>query len=80
MGISDVAITALIVETPIQFIGLLYIIVRNLFPQRQMASEARVGATHQRAAATPRTPGQPKAPIAKARERNRAAPLHQDGG
>jgi hypothetical protein len=33
-GISDTAITALIVETPIQFIGLLYIIARNLFPQR----------------------------------------------
>jgi hypothetical protein len=32
-GISDIAITALIVETPIQFIGLLYIIARNLFPQ-----------------------------------------------
>lgn len=31
--ISDVAITALIIETPIQFIGLLYIIARNLFPQ-----------------------------------------------
>lgn len=34
-GVSEVAITALIVETPIQFIGLLYIIARNLFPQRQ---------------------------------------------
>lgn len=32
-GISEVAITALIIETPIQFIGLLYIIARNLFPQ-----------------------------------------------
>lgn len=31
-GISDIAITALIIETPIQFIGLLYIIARNLFP------------------------------------------------
>ena len=31
--ISEVAITALIIETPIQFIGLLYIIARNLFPQ-----------------------------------------------
>ena len=31
--ISQVAITALIIETPIQFIGLLYIIARNLFPQ-----------------------------------------------
>lgn len=32
-GISGVAITALIIETPIQFIGLLYIIARNLFPR-----------------------------------------------
>jgi hypothetical protein len=32
-GISQIAITALIIETPIQFIGLLYIIARNLFPQ-----------------------------------------------
>jgi hypothetical protein len=32
-GIPTVAITALIIETPIQFIGLLYIIARNLFPQ-----------------------------------------------
>jgi hypothetical protein len=31
-GISEIAITSLIVETPIQFIGLLYIIARNLFP------------------------------------------------
>jgi hypothetical protein len=31
-GISDIAITGLIIETPIQFIGLLYIIARNLFP------------------------------------------------
>jgi len=32
-SISEIAITALIIETPIQFIGLLYIIARNLFPQ-----------------------------------------------
>lgn len=32
-NISEIAITALIIETPIQFIGLLYIIARNLFPQ-----------------------------------------------
>lgn len=32
-NISETAITALIIETPIQFIGLLYIIARNLFPQ-----------------------------------------------
>jgi uncharacterized protein YqhQ len=31
-GISQVAITALIIEIPIQFIGLLYIIAKNLFP------------------------------------------------
>jgi len=36
-GISDIAITSLIVETPIQFIGLLYIIARNLFPQQTLA-------------------------------------------
>ena len=30
--ISEIAITALIIETPIQFIGLLYVIARNLFP------------------------------------------------
>ena len=33
--ISEVAITALIIETPIQFIGLLYIIARNLFPHSE---------------------------------------------
>ncbi|CAK8719401.1 hypothetical protein KKHLCK_08575 [Candidatus Electrothrix laxa] len=32
-NISETAIAALIIETPIQFIGLLYIIARNLFPQ-----------------------------------------------
>ena len=32
-GISDIAITTLIIETPIQFVGLLYIIARNLFPE-----------------------------------------------
>jgi hypothetical protein len=40
-GISQIAITALIVETPIQFIGLLYIIARNLFPQTTAASVKR---------------------------------------
>jgi len=34
-GIPKYAITALIIETPIQFIGLLYIIARNLFPQKE---------------------------------------------
>ena len=38
-GITDIAITALIVETPIQFIGLLYIIARNLFPQASALSK-----------------------------------------
>jgi hypothetical protein len=33
-GIPQFAITALVIEIPIQFIGLLYIIARNLFPQR----------------------------------------------
>lgn len=37
-GISEIAITALIIETPIQFIGLLYIIARNLFPQSKLNS------------------------------------------
>lgn len=31
--IPEHSITALIIETPLQFIGLLYIIARNLFPQ-----------------------------------------------
>jgi hypothetical protein len=35
-GISDIAITAWIVETPIEFIGRPYIIARNLFPQSSM--------------------------------------------
>jgi hypothetical protein len=41
LGVSDIAITALIVETPI---GLLYIIARNLFPQRRMPGESRASA------------------------------------
>jgi len=32
-GISDIAITALIIELPIQLVGMLYIIVSNLFPK-----------------------------------------------
>src|SRR3569833_1084202 len=32
LNISSTAITGLIIETPIQFVGLLYIIARNLFP------------------------------------------------
>jgi hypothetical protein len=43
-GITDIAITALIVETPIQFIGLLYIIARNLFPQSAVATRASLTA------------------------------------
>lgn len=39
-NISQVAITALIIETPIQFVGLLYIIARNLFPQTEIDSFA----------------------------------------
>jgi len=38
-NISKVAITALIIETPVQFIGLLYIIARNLFPQTGSESD-----------------------------------------
>jgi hypothetical protein len=33
-NISEIAITGLIIETPIQFIGILYIIANNLFPKR----------------------------------------------
>jgi hypothetical protein len=39
LGISDVAMTGLIIETPIQFVGLLYIIARNLFPSTPRASD-----------------------------------------
>lgn len=38
-GISEIAITALIIETPIQFVGLLYIIARNLFPVNEQSKE-----------------------------------------
>lgn len=41
-NISPVAITALIIETPIQFIGLLYIIARNLFPQRKDGENQKI--------------------------------------
>ncbi|MBU3130558.1 hypothetical protein [Clostridium tagluense] len=34
-GIDSVAITALVIEVPIQFVGILYIIARNLFPERK---------------------------------------------
>lgn len=34
-NISEIAITALIIETPIQFVGLLYVIARNLFPSNE---------------------------------------------
>jgi hypothetical protein len=53
-GISDIAITGLIVETPLQFIGLLYIIARNLFPQptqRNVSANASVLPMRKRAAA-----------------------------
>ena len=44
--ITEVAITGLVIETPLQFIGLLYIIARNLFPDsgrsgRNRASSAK---------------------------------------
>jgi hypothetical protein len=41
-GISSEAITVLLIETPLQFIGLLYVIARNLFPERlrNVASDA----------------------------------------
>ncbi len=34
-NISGIAITALIIETPIQFVGLLFVIARNLFPSSE---------------------------------------------
>lgn len=37
-GIAPGAITALIIETPLQFVGLLFIIARNLFPQPNNSS------------------------------------------
>lgn len=40
-NISQVAITSLIIETPIQFVGLLYIIARNLFPQTEAVPQSR---------------------------------------
>lgn len=78
-AISEIAITALIVETPIQFIGLLYIIARNLFPQRQMAAEARAAATNARPAAAPRAPRQPRKAEAPTRARGRGTPPSQEG-
>jgi hypothetical protein len=56
-GISDMAITGLIIETPLQFIGLLYIIARNLFPQANVRREAVI--SDQPARRKPRSP--PKA-------------------
>lgn len=45
LRISDNAITGLIIETPIQFVGLLYIIARNLFPDgkstKSLSSKSR---------------------------------------
>jgi|GEM_PF-3454481 len=35
LGISEIAMTALIIEAPIQFIGILYIVANNLFPSEQ---------------------------------------------
>jgi hypothetical protein len=65
-GISDTAITSLIVETPIQFIGLLYIIARNLFPQSgKMVAAAPAGVS----------PTPPKSPAPRAgTPRTRIAP------
>jgi hypothetical protein len=47
-GISDMAITALIVEVPLQFIGLLFIIARNLFPQPAEHPKGRAKQTNLR--------------------------------
>lgn len=53
-GISDIAITGLIIETPLQFIGLLYIIARNLFPQQR--TERNVATARKAAGSPPRKP------------------------
>jgi hypothetical protein len=45
-GIGQVAITALIIETPIQFIGILYIIARNLFPRPAPQHKALFATRH----------------------------------
>jgi hypothetical protein len=80
-GISDIAITALIVETPIQFIGLLYIIARNLFPQR-LAGEPRVASTRRPPAAAPRPPQQAQESATPTRPRGRrvSPPQSQEAG
>jgi len=44
MGISPAAITGLVIETPLQFIGILYIIARNLFPAEK-DSVAKIAST-----------------------------------
>jgi hypothetical protein len=54
LGISQIAITALIIETPIQFIGLLYIIARNLFPQASSHRDA-IGRVTERSEIVART-------------------------
>jgi hypothetical protein len=68
-GISDIAITALIVETPIQFIGLLYIIARNLFPQSAHSNRERMATVTQAKAEGTKHTG-PSAP----RSRRQRAP------
>jgi hypothetical protein len=47
-GINDVAITGMVIETPLQFIGLLYIIARNLFPQTPSQKTDAIKAVTQR--------------------------------
>ena len=56
--IPNVAITLLIAETPLQFVGLLYIIARNLFPQPKEKKTAE----KIRRRATPAEPAAPKEP------------------
>jgi hypothetical protein len=66
-GISDIAITALIVETPIQFIGLLYIIARNLFPQSpalRLSSQGRPQASSHQPTESPTKRRQGRRPLA----------------
>jgi hypothetical protein len=56
--INQIAITALIIETPLQFIGLLYIIARNLFPQGAIGAAPSRERTSRRLTPAPaRSPG-----------------------
>jgi hypothetical protein len=59
-GISDIAITGLVIETPLQFIGLLYIIARNLFPQTPLQKSEAIKAVTRKT--KPKTTAQGSSP------------------